>query len=71
GRRFFVTKKGYFGIGPAELEEGDEIYILAGGKVPLVLRPLPESQPNTFELVGDCYVHGVMDGEAVTEPTQR
>jgi hypothetical protein len=71
GRRFFVTKKGYFGVGPAELEEGDEIYILAGGKVPLVLRPLPESQPNTFELVGDCYVHGVMDGEAVTERTQR
>ncbi|KAH8745951.1 heterokaryon incompatibility protein-domain-containing protein [Hyaloscypha finlandica] len=71
GRRFFVTKKGYFGIGPAELEEGDEIYILAGGKFPLVLRPSPESQPNTFELVGDCYVHGVMDGEAVTERTQR
>jgi hypothetical protein len=70
GRRFFITKKGYFGIGPAELEEGDEIYILAGGKVPLVLRPSPESQPNTFELVGDCYVHGVMDGEAVTERTQ-
>jgi hypothetical protein len=71
GRRFFVTKKGYFGIGPAELEVGDDIYILAGGRAPLVLRPLPESQPNTFELVGDCYVHGVMDGEAVTERTQR
>jgi hypothetical protein len=66
GRRFFVTKKGYFGIGPAELEEGDEIYILAGGKLPFVLRPLPESQPDTFELVGDCYVHGIMDGEAVS-----
>jgi hypothetical protein len=71
GRRFFVSKKGYFGVGPAELEEGDEIYILAGGSVPFVLRPSPESQPNTFELVGDCYVHGVMDGEAVTERTQR
>jgi hypothetical protein len=66
GRRFFVTKKGYFGIGPAELEEGDEIYILAGGKLPFVLRPLPESQPDTFELVSDCYVHGIMDGEAVS-----
>jgi hypothetical protein len=66
GRRIFVTKKGYFGIGPAELEEGDEIYILAGGKLPLVLRPLPKSRPRTFELVGDCYVHGIMDGEAVS-----
>jgi hypothetical protein len=67
GRRFFITKKGYFGMGPAQLAEGDQVYILAGGKVPLVLRPVLESQPNTFELVGDCYVHGVMDGEAVTE----
>ena len=32
----------------------------------MVLRRLPESQPNTFELVGDCYVHGIMDGEAVS-----
>jgi hypothetical protein len=67
GRRFFVTKKGYFGIGPAELEEGDEIYIIAGGKHPFVLRPLPEPQSYTFELVGDCYVHGIMDGEAVSD----
>jgi hypothetical protein len=66
GRRIFVTKKGYFGIGPAELEEGDEIYILAGGKLPLVLRPLPKSRLRAFELVGDCYVHGIMDGEAVS-----
>jgi hypothetical protein len=40
---------------------------LSGGNVPFVLRPLPGPQPNTFELVGDCYVHGVMNGEAVTE----
>ncbi|KAN0108649.1 Heterokaryon incompatibility protein (HET) domain containing protein [Hyaloscypha variabilis] len=67
GRRFFITKKGYFGMGPAELSEGDQVYILAGGKVPLVLRPVSGSQPDTFELVGDCYIHGVMDGEAVIE----
>jgi hypothetical protein len=67
GRRFFVTKKGYFGIGPAELEEGDEIYILAGGKHPFALRPSSESRPDTFELVGDCFVHGIMDGEAVSD----
>ncbi|MCJ1291682.1 hypothetical protein MMC34_003227 [Xylographa carneopallida] len=66
-RRFFVTKKGYFGIGPAELKEGDEIYILAGGKHPFALRPLLGPHPDTFELVGDCYVHGIMDGEAVSD----
>ncbi|MCJ1388737.1 hypothetical protein MMC18_001586 [Xylographa bjoerkii] len=67
GRRFFVTNKGYFGIGPAELEEGDQIYVLAGGKHPFALRPSSMPQPDTFELVGDCYVHGVMDGEAVSD----
>jgi hypothetical protein len=67
GRRFFVTKKGYFGIGPAELEEGDEIYIIAGGNHPFALRPSSESRPDTFELIGDCYVHAIMDGEAVSD----
>ena len=71
GRRFFVTKKGYFGIGPAELEEGDEIYILAGGKHPFALRPSFGTQPDTFELVGDCYVHGIMDGEAVFDQSRN
>ncbi|MCJ1287260.1 hypothetical protein MMC26_006608 [Xylographa opegraphella] len=70
GRRFFITKKGYFGIGPAELEEGDEIYILAGGKHPFALRPSLGPQPDTFELVGDCYVHGIMDGEAVSDQSR-
>ena len=67
GRSFFFTKKGYFGTGPAELKEGDEIYILAGGKLPLVLRPFSDAPPYTFELIGDCYVHGVMNGEAVSD----
>ena len=70
GCRFFVTKKGYFGMGPAELAGGDQVYVVAGGRVPLILRPLSGFHPNTFELVGDCYVHGVMDGEAVTGSTQ-
>ena len=67
GRRFFVTQKGYFSNGPAELEEGDEIYILAGGKHPFALRPLSTSRSDTYELIGDCYVHGIMDGQAVSD----
>jgi hypothetical protein len=71
-RRFFVTRKGYFGTGPHELKDGDEIYIVAGGNLPLVLRPVLNSKPNTFELIGDCYVHGIMYGEAVSDtPPER
>ncbi|KAF2131218.1 hypothetical protein P153DRAFT_395600 [Dothidotthia symphoricarpi CBS 119687] len=38
GRRFFTTKKGYMGIGPADGRVGDKVYIFSGGKVPFILR---------------------------------
>jgi hypothetical protein len=66
GRRAFVTKKGYMGVGPANMANGDVIYIVAGGTHPLVLRaPSSTSTGNRFELVGDCYVDGIMDGQTV------
>ena len=66
GVRLFFTANAFVGIGPAATEPGDSIYILAGGPFPYVLRPVPDAAClNTFELVGSCYVHGVMDGQAV------
>ena len=64
GRRLFATDRGYIGFGPAEMQKGDHVYILSGGKVPYILRPVSGPRPRTFELVGDCYLHGVMHGEA-------
>ena len=64
--RLFFTANGFVGTGPAAMESGDFIYILAGGSLPYVLRPVPDAAClNTFELIGSCYVHGVMDGQAV------
>jgi hypothetical protein len=40
GRRFFTTKKGYFGFGPEECEGGDLVAVMAGGKVPYIIRPV-------------------------------
>jgi hypothetical protein len=37
-RRFFVTARGYMGLGPAEMQPGDQVFALAGGSVPFVLR---------------------------------
>lgn len=66
GVRLFFTTNGFVGVGPGAMEPGDSIYILAGGPLPYVLRPVPDAAClNTFELVGSCYVHGVMDGQAV------
>ncbi|KAM5341812.1 hypothetical protein ACJ41O_014843 [Fusarium nematophilum] len=61
-RRFFVTRKGYFGIGPECMEHGDVIAVLFGGRVPYVLREMGEG---TYYFIGECYVHGIMDGEVV------
>lgn len=64
--RLFFTANGFVGVGPCTIEAGDSISILAGGPLPYVLQPVPDAaRLNTFELVGSCYVHGVMDGQAV------
>lgn len=60
-RMFMVTGKGYFGIGPAETRERDQICVLSGCSVPFVLRAVGEE----WEVIGECFVLGIMDGEAV------
>ncbi|PQE07254.1 hypothetical protein CJF31_00004949 [Rutstroemia sp. NJR-2017a BVV2] len=68
-RRFFVTENGYMGLGPAGMQVGDHLYILLGGQVPFILRnPDPAYfARNMFEVVGDAYTYGLMDGEAMIE----
>jgi hypothetical protein len=61
-RAFFVTEKGYMGLGPSSMEEGDLVYVLSGGQVPFILRPTISAEG--FALVGESYIHGIMDGEA-------
>lgn len=70
-RRFFLTKQGYMGLGPKQMEAGDLIAVLVGGHTPFVLRPTEEKEIDSevgvkqcYALDGDCYVHGLMDGEA-------
>jgi hypothetical protein len=73
-RRFFITKHGSIGLGPRSMEEGDEVWVVCGGKMPLVLRRTKLETPSGsnadpqphYTLVGDCYVDGIMDGEAAS-----
>lgn len=64
-RRFAVTRKGYFVLGPDALQTGDVVAVLRGGKVPFVLRKVSGGGGDNerWMLVGECYVHGLMDGE--------
>jgi hypothetical protein len=61
--KMFRTAKGYLGLGPEILKAGDIVAVIFGAKVPFILRP----EGDHYLLVGDCYVHGVMQGEAVEE----
>jgi hypothetical protein len=62
GRNFFVTEKGYIGIGPLNIRAGDSICLFLGGITPFAVRKVDRE---TFNLVGECYVHGIMSGEAL------
>ena len=71
GRRLFATSKGYLGLGPVSLDVGDTVCLLPGAKVPFLLRPtavaagdVDAQELQQFKLVGEAYVHGIMEGEA-------
>ncbi|KAF1829547.1 hypothetical protein BDW02DRAFT_509686, partial [Decorospora gaudefroyi] len=73
---FFITKNGYMGMGPPHVQAGDQVWVLYGGHVPFVMRRAlanpsgADSDYHGLDLVGDAYVHGVMDGEAVRDGHQ-
>lgn len=61
-RSFLVTEQGYFGLGPRKTQASDLICILRGAHAPYVLRLHDDG---CYELIGEAYVHGVMDGSFV------
>lgn len=65
GSRIVRTKTGLVGTAPWAVQEGDLICVLYGGQTPFVLRG-DDKCPGKFRFVGDCYVHGIMEGEALS-----
>lgn len=59
--RFCVTTTGKLCLRPLEAKEGDEVTVLFGASMPIVLRPV-----ETWKTwVGPVFVDGIMDGELV------
>lgn len=56
------TTKGYVGLCPNGTVADDKICLLNGGRVPFVLR---KGDGESYTLVGECYIHGIMHGEAL------
>jgi hypothetical protein len=65
GRNFLVLDSGAICVGPEGAVEGDEVYVLIGCSVPVVLRKDLKSDNCESILMGECYVKGFMDGEAL------
>lgn len=75
---FAVTRHGYFCLVPKIVRVDDEIAIFQSYELATVLRRLPQPPPPSnakqgqkpaaqdhyFELLGDAYVHGMMENEA-------
>lgn len=76
-RAFFTTNEGGLGLGPPQISPGDRVYALLGAKTPFILRSagagrilqkleIPSSESPAyprFKVIGDCFLHGAMDGE--------
>jgi hypothetical protein len=70
-RCLFVTRTGYIGFASGSIARGDEIYVLHGGHVPVVLRPLPTRFQDRFTLQGTGYVQGIMHGEGLENVSKK
>ena len=62
GSTIVRSGKGYLASVPKQCRQGDFITILYGWNTPFLLRRVSEG----YQIVGECYVFGMMDGEAMT-----
>ncbi|KAM7211320.1 Heterokaryon incompatibility protein (HET) domain containing protein [Rhypophila decipiens] len=63
GRDLFFSRNGFMGMAVTGFKDGDRLCLPMGGDVPWLVRP---SRSGTYTFVGECYVHGIMDGELET-----
>ncbi|KAE9373784.1 hypothetical protein N431DRAFT_407479 [Stipitochalara longipes BDJ] len=59
GRKFLRTNRGFMGLAPQVAEVGDEVWVILGCNVPMLLRKCDDY----YMLVGECFVYGIMEGE--------
>ena len=60
----FRTTEGDIGYGPTSSSLDDQIWVLENARVPFILRPTANA--SSLAVVGECYLHGVMDGQLLT-----
>ena len=70
GRRLFKAGNDILGSGLELIRPGDHVWLLNGLNTPVILRPISGWRvigdghlPKEFQVVGECYLHGYMNGE--------
>jgi hypothetical protein len=66
-KTFLVTRDGYMGTCPRWAEAGDLVVLIAGLKLPFVVRKAGEH----YKLIGPAYIEGIMDSERWDESEAR
>jgi hypothetical protein len=59
-----MTDGGYCGLVPSRSRADDFVVVARGGSVPLALRSNAKGE---YRLIGEAYVHGLMDAEAMQD----
>lgn len=65
----FITEDGHVGLGPPNVRPGQELWIIGGCRVPVILNMLPKASDKASDVSAtfhsECFVYGIMKGEAV------
>ena len=73
-RRLFLLETASgpgFGLGPSGAQEGDIVCILFGCSVPVVLREVGTAELPAYQLIGEAFIYGMMEGQALGEYRNR
>lgn len=62
-RRLMVSERGHIGMAASRARRGDLICVLYGCSIPVLLRKVENGR---YEFIGECYLDGFMDGEALS-----
>lgn len=77
GKYLFISDEWRQGLGLPEVQPGDVIVALFGGRVPYILRPKKPKQPEyetedlEWEFIGECFLHGMMSRSIVDARIQN
>ncbi|KAJ0361223.1 hypothetical protein COL26b_013809 [Colletotrichum chrysophilum] len=65
GTQLVRTTLGKFALGTGAAREGDEIFVILGCNMPIIMRPVGSSK---YRIVGACFMHSLMRFEGLLGP---